>query len=155
MIRLSVVFDASALIALHEIHLLERLTSLFDRCVIPPAVAAEIAPSVKRPNWIEVRPLTTPIPENVLAAALGRGESEVIALTLELTGYDVVLDDRRARRLAVEFGLPVVGTLGILVRATDAGILNEIRSSVEALLATDFYVSVRIIEHALRAVEEL
>jgi predicted nucleic acid-binding protein len=152
--RLSVVFDASALIALDEIHLLERLAPLFDRCVIPPAVAAEIAPSVECPSWIEVRPLTGSVPAQVIQASLGWGESEVIALALALPGYDLVLDDRRARRRAVELGLSVVGTLGILVRAKDAGILSEIRPSIEALLATDFFVSARIIDSVLREVDE-
>jgi predicted nucleic acid-binding protein len=151
--RLSVIADASALIALDTIDLLERLEPLFARCVIPPAVAAEIAPTVDRPSWIAVQELTEAIPRDILEGALGRGETEAIALALELDGYDVVLDERRARRLAAGLGLPVIGTLGILVRAKDAGMLNTIRPSIEALIATRF--SPRVIEEALREVGEL
>ena len=151
--RLSVIADASALIALDTIDLLDRLEPLFERCVIPPAVAGEIAPTVERPIWIAVQELTGTIPPAILEGALGRGETEAIALALELEGYDVVLDERRAWRLAAGLGLPVIGTLGILVRAKDAGMLSIIRPSIEALIATRF--SPRVIEEALREVGEL
>lgn len=47
---LSVVADASALIALHDIRLLDRLAPLFIACIIPPAVSQEIAPTVSCPS---------------------------------------------------------------------------------------------------------
>lgn len=40
------VSDSSALIALYQVGLLQRLTPLFDELVIPRAVAREIAPTV-------------------------------------------------------------------------------------------------------------
>jgi predicted nucleic acid-binding protein len=45
----------------------------------------------------------------------------------------VVLDDEAARRLAIALGLPVIGTLGILVLAKQEGIVATVRPLVEAL----------------------
>ena len=45
----------------------------------------------------------------------GRGETEVIALGLEML-CPVVLDDRKARLRARRAGLEITGTLGILLR---------------------------------------
>jgi predicted nucleic acid-binding protein len=49
----------------------------------------------------------------------------------------------------------VIGTLGILVRAKDAGVLDVIRPSIEALVATRFFIAPRVVELALREVGEL
>jgi predicted nucleic acid-binding protein len=71
---------------------------------------------------------------------LGLGESSAILLALE-KGKIVVLDDKRARRLARELGLEVIGTLSILKRLYEMGAL---KMSIEAvyvrLLEIGFYV---------------
>ncbi|MEA2526091.1 MAG: hypothetical protein QOF73_3318, partial [Thermomicrobiales bacterium] len=64
---------------------------------------------------------------------LGNGEREVIALALQFDVDRVVLDDEAARRLAIALGLPVIGTLGILVLAKQEGIVAAVRPLVEAL----------------------
>jgi predicted nucleic acid-binding protein len=53
----------------------------------------------------------------------------------------VVLDDLPARRLATGLGLPVIGTVGLLPMAKRFALLPEVRPSLEALIAVDFYVS--------------
>ena len=79
-----VVADASAVIALHQIGRLDVLRTIYPAIVIPPAVAAEIRPSVDRPNWLVVRALAGPIDPRVLGSRLGRGEQEVLSLALEV-----------------------------------------------------------------------
>lgn len=56
---------------------------------------------------------------------LGRGETEVLELSRQTIGAWSVLDDKAARRAAVALCLPIVGTLGILVAATQAGWLTD------------------------------
>jgi predicted nucleic acid-binding protein len=82
-IRLRVVSDASALIVLNDIDLLDRVAALFEACVIPLAVEREIAPSVRRPAWVTVMPLTRPIPPRIVEASLDPGEAEALSLALE------------------------------------------------------------------------
>lgn len=151
----SVVSNASPLIALQQIDRLDLLRDLFGMVAIPSAVARETVPSVpERPPWVAERPLTGPIDPRVLRASLDPGETEAIALALELGATSVILDDLPARRLAEEFGLSVVGTLGVLVRAKQRGLLTAIRPSLDALVAVDFYVGSKLLTELLAAAGE-
>jgi predicted nucleic acid-binding protein len=100
--------------------------SIFNEILVPPAVAREIAASVPPQPWISERELTQPLAPQVLQASLGPGESEAISLALELGARWVILDERSARRVAEALGLPVVGTLGILLAAKRRGLLDAV-----------------------------
>lgn len=136
-----VVSDSSVLIALHQIDQLDLLRLLFSEIVIPPAVAQETAASVVKPAWVIERALTQRIGPEILAASLGRGETEAISLALEVTVRWVILDDRPARRLAQSLGLPVIGTLGILLAARRQGLLTAIRPCLDALVDHHFHIA--------------
>ena len=154
MTRLSVVADSSALIALDRIGLLVDLGPVFDACLIPPAVAGEIAPTVQRPAWITVQPLTQPLDARVVVAGLDQGETEVLSLALELGTHTVVVDERRARRTALALGLPIIGAVGLLARAKGEGVLPAVRPAIEALRRTGFFVSNALVERVLREAGE-
>jgi predicted nucleic acid-binding protein len=80
-----VVADASPLIALHQIGQISLLERLFDRVLIPAAVVREVSPSLPAlPTWIAAGDLTQPIGSDILKASLGAGESETLALALEV-----------------------------------------------------------------------
>ena len=146
----AVVADTSPLIALHQIEHLSVLKSLFVEVHIPPAVAREAAPSLPElPSWIVIRELTQPIGSEVLWAALGRGESETLGLALEVEAGAVILDDRPARRLALRLGLPVVGTVGILLRSKRTGVIPAVRPLLVKLLDVGFRLSPTIRDRVL------
>jgi predicted nucleic acid-binding protein len=146
----AVVADTSPLIALLQIGHLSILKSLFIEVQIPPAVALEPAPSLpERPSWLLVRELTEPIGSDILRASLGRGESETLGLAFEVRAELVILDDRPARRLAIGLGLPVVGTMGVLLRAKRTGIIPAVQPLVEQLLRAGFRLSPAIRERVL------
>ena len=54
-----------------------------------------------------------------LRSQVGWGESEAIALALELEDVTILLDDKKARRLAEQFGLPITGTVGMLLKVVN------------------------------------
>lgn len=146
----AVVADASPLIALHQIGQLALLERLFAQVQIPPAVVQEVAPSLPvLPAWILVRELSQPIGSAILRAALGRGETDVLGLAQQLGADLVILDDRPARRLALDLGLSVAGTAGILARAKRAGLISAVRPLIEQLLSLGFRLSPVIIEQVL------
>lgn len=149
-----VVADASPLIALIQLRLLETVAPLFAELLIPPAVAREIAPSGIRPNWIVERSPRRPFDVRLGGIKLGPGESEAIGLALELGTHTLLLDERRARRLAAELGLRIIGTVGLLVAAKQAGLIVAVRPYLETLLAVGFHVAPQIIEGALREAGE-
>lgn len=150
-----VVSNASPLIALPQIGHLTLLEQLFTTVLVPPIVETEIAPSVPLPAWIHVQALRQPLAPATLHAPLDAGERTAISLALEVGVRWLVLDDYPARRLALALGLPVVGTLGILLEAKRKGLLPVIPPQIKALLQANFYIAPAVYQHALALVGEL
>ncbi len=145
---LCIVSNSSPLIALEQIGHLDLLEKLFATVLIPPAVARETA-RVVLPAWITERSLTQPIGPQILRASLGPGESEAISLALEVGVQWIILDDRPARRLAQALGLPVIGTLGVLLASKRRGFLSTIQPCIDALVSHGFRIAPDLYEHVL------
>lgn len=64
------------------------------------------------------------------------------------------LDDLQARRCARSLGVPTTGTLGVLLRATRAGLILAARPLIQELLRRRMFLSRDLIELALREVDE-
>lgn len=110
-----VVSNASPLIALEQIGQLQLIERIFSEILIPPAVAREVASSVVPRSWIATRELRQSVGLQIPRMSLGPGESEAIGLALEVSAEWIILDERPARRVAAGLGLPVIGTLGLLL----------------------------------------
>lgn len=85
---------------------------------------------------------------------LGPGEAEVIAFGLSHADALLLLDDGLARRMAALLSLRFTGTIGLLVKAKQAGVLDSVRPSVEALRETTIRISEELLQWALREAEE-
>jgi predicted nucleic acid-binding protein len=59
---------------------------------------------------------------------------------MEQADVFVVLDDKKARRIAKQLGLKVMGTVGLLLRAKKKGIVSEIKPMLDALQQADFRI---------------
>jgi predicted nucleic acid-binding protein len=149
-----VVSDASPLIALQQIDELKLLQGLFGEIVVPPAVAREVSPGVTLPTWIATRSLLQPMAGEILHASLGAGESEAISLAQEIRAAWLLLDERPARRLAQALGLRVAGTLGLLNRAKEKGLLAAVRPCVEALIRGGFHATPALVKRILTEADE-
>ena len=85
-----------------------------------------------------------------LAASLGKGEKEVLALGLESPNHLLVLDDLVARRYADAANLNFTGTLGVLVLAKAQGLIDDVHRILRNLKELQFRVdakTLRIIQH--------
>lgn len=120
-----VVVNATPIIALSLIGSIDLLRQLYVEILIPPAVHAEVLSGgieragmleLKQASWIRDTPLQSPRSADLLVD-LARGEAEVLVLALEQQADMVILDERLARRHAQRLGIPVTGTLGVLLRA--------------------------------------
>ena len=153
---MAVVSNSSPLIALARIQRLDLLPAIFASVLIPPAVAREIAPSIPvPPTWLRIQAPNVAPPASLLRRRLGDGEREALALAIELKADWIILDDLPARRSAEATGLNVIGTLGTLVTAKRAGLLQSIRPELDALLRTSFFLSLQLYEKLLQAVGEI
>lgn len=61
------------------------------------------------------------------------GESETIALAIELNPDVVFLDESEARRTARVYGLNITGVIGILIRAKREGRITSLREELNRL----------------------
>ena len=68
------------------------------------------------------------------------GEAEAIALASE-KAWRLVVDDLRARSVARNLGVPIIGTIGVLVRAKQAAIITFLRPLLNDLEASGFHMS--------------
>lgn len=152
---MAVVSNSSPLIALSRIQRLDLLSSIFESVLIPPAVAREISPSIPvLPAWLRIQAASVLPPESLLRRRLGDGEWEALALAIELRADWIILDDLPARRSAQAAGLNVIGTLGTLVAAKRAGLLQSIRPELDALVRTSFFLSPQLYDELVRLADE-
>jgi hypothetical protein len=99
--------------------------------------------------------LATPLPTAVTRAGLGAGESEAIGLALELSADRVIIDELAGRSLAQHLGLPVIGTLGLLLTAKGKGLIPAIREPIDILRRGGFRVANELYENMLQRAGEI
>jgi uncharacterized protein len=145
------VCDSGPLIALHQVERAGVLSELFAVVYAPPAVVLELRSVRPRPPWLDVR---APRARHDLPPRLGPGEREAIALAVELTGSVLLIDDRRARRVAERLGVEAAGTIRVLMLAKAYGLVDAVRDDFERLLRFGFFASRDVIDRALRELGE-
>ena len=146
-----VISDTSCLIAFERIDRLDILPALFEAVFIPPAVDAEFG---KKLEWLRVERLASERLSRFLNATLGKGESEAIALAVQLDSL-LLTDDKQARAAAKQLGLTVKGVMGVLIAAKGSGHIAEIKPLIDGLEANGFRVSRPLREEILRIAGEV
>jgi predicted nucleic acid-binding protein len=156
------VVNASPLIYLSRGGRMEFLRMIGEEVVVPRSVADEIrrhgesdvtARALAEQAWIRVVP-DLPIPASIQSWDLGRGESAVLAWALAHIGCEAIVDDLAARRCAAAIGVPVRGTLGLVLVAKRRGLIPSARSVVEELRSSGMYLSDDVINRAIALVDE-
>ena len=157
-----VICNTSPIQYLYQADMLELLPALAGQVYVPEAVVAEleegrhrnvILPVLEDLSWLIVRPVRnrTLLP---LVTHLGDGEKEVLALGLETQDALLLLDDRDARRYARTLELEITGTLGLLLRAKERGILDAVGPVLDRLQSLRFRLNVRTREMVLKRAGE-
>lgn len=72
------------------------------------------------------------------------GERETIALGLAKTDPLLILDDAAARAYAQSLGIRFTGTLGVLVKAKQSGLITAIRPYLDQLDKLGFYLGMHV-----------
>jgi predicted nucleic acid-binding protein len=140
------VIDTAGLIALARLELLASVAERFGQLLVPRAVFDE-ATGESRPGADSIRLaadedtiriVDPPIEQRAQPSmALGAGEIATIELAASVGGV-TVLDDRDARRVAHQRGLPLTGTVAILVRLKQVGAIVSLAETLAQLDASGF-----------------
>ena len=158
-----IVCNTGPLIALGLLARLDILKSLFSEVLVPEAVQREIElggvnqmglASFRQADWIRVATLQGGR-DTLLESLLDAGEAAVISLAREQGMATVLIDERKARKVARDIhGLQVIGTVRILVEAKRRGLLAEIASSFKKLRQEGYWIHDSIVQVALREAGE-
>lgn len=137
--------DTSPIQYLHQLGVLEIFPKLTEQVRVPPAVIDELAegraqgvdlPSLEEYAWTTIHAPDS-APALPLVTDLGPGEREVLALALESEDCVAVLDDKVARRLNLQF----TGTLGLLLDAKSANLIEAVSHYLDQLDELNFHLA--------------
>jgi predicted nucleic acid-binding protein len=155
-----IVADSSALIALATCNCLELPERLFEKVVVPKSVFDEVVVDGKAvaeqlryylQNKIFNADLKTII---INAGGLGRGELESMALYKQLNADYLLIDDKRARKIALFNQIRITGSQGILLLAKQKRLIEKVKPFLELLKESDIRIHERLIAKTLQLAGE-
>ena len=160
-----VVSNTSPLTNLAAIGRFNLLQELYGEIQIAQGVAAELwsggrgwpgGQEVAAADWVHRHSVENHHLVHALQGSLDFGESETIALALELEADLVLIDERDGAREARRLGLRVVGVVGMLLEAKAKGFIDQVRPELLSLRQqAGFYLGEGLIQEVLQLAGEV
>jgi predicted nucleic acid-binding protein len=152
-----VVSDTSPILSLALIGRLELLRDLYGTIVIPEAVRSELittdqggAREVAQADWIITHSIEPDVALKLLLREVDRGEAEAIGLAVQLKADVLLIDERKARHLAADLELGVVGLLDVLPDAKQRHLISSVKPILDDLIVrAHFRVSHKLYQRTL------
>ena len=151
--RIVVITDASCLIILHKINALQLLKELFTAVITTPEIALEYGSNL--PDWIIIISAKNKKMQEDLSSVVDSGEASAITLAHEIENNYLITDDLQARKLALKLGLPMIGTLGLLLIAKQKNTIPLIAPYLSAIKQTNFRISEQLLNTILKESGEI
>ncbi|MCB1132674.1 MAG: DUF3368 domain-containing protein [Verrucomicrobiae bacterium] len=160
--RPKVVCNTGPLIGLAQVGLETLPFQLYPEVVIPLTVRDELLakPTADHANLAaalrqaRIHKCLNP-PDALLVTELDHGEAEVIAAARELGVAHVLIDERKARRIASHiYQLHVKGTAGLLIEAKKEGIIPRVAPYLEGMVQAGYFLGSSLVEACLKAANE-
>ncbi|MBN1632909.1 MAG: DUF3368 domain-containing protein [Ignavibacteria bacterium] len=142
----------SCIILFTNIGELDLLRKLYSEIIITPEISDEYGKPL--PGWIIVKDVSDKPRQDILEIFIDKGEASAIALALETPGSTLVIDDYKARKIADKLNLSYTGTLGVIIKAKQDGIISSIKPFIEKIKQTNFRISQELECFALKAAGE-
>ena len=159
-----VVSNTTPLIGLAVLQRFDLLRQLFGEIHIPQAVYSEAVVAgrqvggakreVSTATWIHTVAVKDRLAVEVLLDELDLGEAETIILARELGAEWVLMDEKKGRRKLTQLGIPKIGTVGILLKAKQIGLLPVVQPELEKLRQQSFSISQAVIDTVLQQAGE-
>ncbi|MFZ3131894.1 MAG: DUF3368 domain-containing protein [Desulfosporosinus sp.] len=144
---MKIVSNSTPLIALSRINEFDLLRILFSSIIVPRAVYNEVVlegtgrpgvNEVANASWIITKDVQNLLAVSMLQPDLDNGEAEAIVLAKELGANYLLLDEKKARRIARNSELKIMGTVGILGLAAKKGLIYNIDNTFTKLEQNGF-----------------
>jgi len=158
-----VICNTGPIVALSMIDRIDILRDLFELVTVPEAVHMEILEGgttnaglagYRKVNWVKVGTLSKPV-DPLLRTSLDFGEAAVIELARELSVNLVLVDERKARKIArTIYGLHVIGSARVLVEAKRHGLLDNVGAALQAMRNGGYWIGDSIVDAALKQAGE-
>lgn len=156
-----IIADSSALLALAVCDGLPLIERLFEAVKVPQAVFDEVivegkpAAEVLR-AYLANKVASIELDDFVIAAeGLGQGELEAMALYKHLHADYLLIDDKRARKVARLNHIQITGSQGILLLAKHEGLIECVAPFIRRLRTSDIRISESLIQRTLQLAGEV
>jgi predicted nucleic acid-binding protein len=154
-----VVADTSVLISLSVVGQISLIEKVFGEFYIAEAVWLELNeyenPDFDTSLLAAIKNKVVPIhSKNHLSVIMDYGESESVILYEELNADYLLIDDRKARLIAESLNVNCVGTLGLLVKAKQKGLIAALKPIFQNLLSGGRFFSRKLLNEILLRVGE-
>ena len=147
-----VIAVTTCFILLFKIGRLDLLRQLFKYITTTNIIANELGNPL--PDRIIVAEVKDAHYLGILKLEVDDGEASAIALSFEFDKTLLILDDLKARKLAIKLNLNFTGTMGILLKAKEAGLVATIKPILEEIQLTNFRFSENILRQLLLIAKE-
>lgn len=158
---LKVVSNTTPIISLLKLNKLDLLKKLYNEVTIPFAVYEEIEKgaiksyyqNLKEFSWINITKIRNKESLDYFFE-LDKGEAEVLILAHEINADLVIIDELAGRRYAENLNLKLTGTLGILLKAKQNGIISSVKDELIVLQEKGTWLNRRLIDKVLKLANE-
>ncbi|MDG6996872.1 MAG: DUF3368 domain-containing protein [Nitrososphaerota archaeon] len=156
------VSNTSPVLNLAIVGRLSLLRDQFETVMVPHAVRDELKIEEDLPGCNEIRGalkqgwlVTIEVKDmekaELLNRELDRGESEAIALALQVRPDWVLVDEKEARNICKTLGLRVTGILGVLLKARRNGKVGPLKEVLDELMSkAGFRIGKTLYDNILR-----
>lgn len=148
----TIISDTSCFILLSNIGEMELLEQLYGQITTTLEVAIEFGEPL--PDWVEILTPADKVQQQRLELQVDKGEASAIALALETPDCTIILDDWKARRTAEKLGLDISGTIGIIIKAKNQGLISSIKPLLTKIKTTNFRLTEELEIEALKEAGE-
>lgn len=138
-----IVSNTTPLFAFAALGRFDLLEKVHGRIVVVETVVREcevggaiIVPDLRALPWFQVLPAPNRADERFYM--LDAGERDTLSVALEMGASRVLIDERLGRNLAEYYGLPVVGSLGTLLKAQQLGYIPKFLPLARELQSNGF-----------------